>query len=206
MGRKPKNLTREQQKAMFAKMNQDKPKPKVYNLQKLNPSADYDPVPSVFQDKKYEDTLDSEDNLSTSKEGKTQKDKKKKKPTTRIKKTEDHVKLGIYVPSTKQNGKHITAKEHARRIAETETYLRQTFGGSTSVQGFGTWKDPETGIEYAEDVAVVETYTDPKTYREKNSDLVKYVKTKKKDWRQESVMVEMEDLQKHRVAEGAHYL
>lgn len=108
-------------------------------------------------------------------------------PTNEKGTTELSVKTAIYVPSTKYD-KKITPKQFAKRIIETRKFLSKTFGGSTSIQGTGSWLDKNKLIK--EDVVIVESFTTKPLYLEHDKLLENFVKSKLDSWKQAAISVE----------------
>jgi hypothetical protein len=92
--------------------------------------------------------------------------------------------LIVYVPSTNGN--------FESRIDETQKFLTHLFGGTTEEGGVGTYVGKKRKV-IKEDVAKVEVFTTPAVYEKKKDGLLKWLKGKKKAWRQEELAVEYEE-------------
>ena len=92
--------------------------------------------------------------------------------------------LIIYVPSTSGN--------FEQRVEETQKFLTRLFGGTTEQGGIGTYVGKQRKV-IKEDVAKVEVFTTPSLWESKKDALLKWLRSKKKAWRQEELAVEYEE-------------
>lgn len=97
----------------------------------------------------------------------------------------------IYVPSTRDVDKKISNKAFNRRVQETQKFLSDKFGGSTTDRRVGTYVSRK-GKLVREDVAIVENYSDFNDWKRKDQNVRSFLKKKKKDWKQESLSFEFE--------------
>jgi hypothetical protein len=88
----------------------------------------------------------------------------------------------VYVPNTEIE-KPIPRKQYYRRVKSTVDYLSKLFGGTTRVSGSGTWYD-DKGNKIKDRVMMVESFSTPKDYKEKDELLEAWVKNKSKEWKQ----------------------
>ncbi len=126
------------------------------------------------------------------------------KKETFLKSTGMHIRLAVIVPSTKNVTQPISPQEHIRRVRGVEDFMRNTFGGTTRVVGYGTWKDD--GRVVKEGAVMVESFTDKDEYKKYKKKLFTYIKRKKRDWGQKSISFVYEDLQEHAKKEGMHFI
>jgi len=96
----------------------------------------------------------------------------------------------IYVPSTKRD-KPIPESEFKKRIEKTIEFLTKLLGGTTTVQGIGTWKF--RGKVYEERVAKVENFSKVNNFLKAKRDLLKFIKQAKKNWQQNTITYELEE-------------
>lgn len=100
-------------------------------------------------------------------------------------------RVAIYVPSTIDGVKPITTKEFAKRVSRTQRFLNKLFGGTTRVRAQGSYV-MRGGKLVKENVAVVESFTTPKSWLKEDKRVLGWVMNKKKKWGQESVSFEYE--------------
>lgn len=93
----------------------------------------------------------------------------------------------ITVPSTKNINQKISNQEFNKRIRDTVKFLRQTLRGSTRVMAIGNYKSDELNQSVTERVAKVESYASRKDYYKFDKIIEKWIKTKKRQWSQESI-------------------
>ena len=118
-------------------------------------------------------------------------------PTAPLSKDSTKLKyqLEVYVPSTDFE-KATTKPIYNKRIKETETFLAGTFGGKTSIRGKGGYVFEEgknKGKLAQENVTIVETSMTRKQYEDNKPKIEKFLKDKRKDWKQESIGYKFED-------------
>ena len=92
--------------------------------------------------------------------------------------------LILYVPSTSGN--------FEQRIEETQKFLTKLFKGTTETGGVGTYVGRKHKV-IKEDVAKVEIFTTPELWEKKKDALLKWLKQKKRAWKQEEMAVEYEE-------------
>jgi len=207
--RKKKFKSDEQRKAVMAKYNEPKQPARLQYLGGEQTSSD--PIPGWLRDDKpstttHVSTTPKPYSPATSKSGESgTPGRRGPKPTKSLGTTKRTIDLSFYVPATRDVDKPITEGEFKQRIDETQAYMRQTFGGTTTVQGVGTWTGDNNRI-VEEQVAIVTTAIEPKDYRNHKAEFVEYTKEKKEQWGQEAITVKMEDSQHHRKEEGTHFV
>lgn len=117
----------------------------------------------------------------------------------------NNIKISIIVPSTKDKSHHITKQQFKSRINEVSSFLSKIFGGTTNVTAYGTWVDnKDKGV--SEDVVVVETYTNKKTWEANDLIVKKYIERKKMMWGQECIAFNWQDVSKSFPYEGLHFI
>lgn len=99
--------------------------------------------------------------------------------------------IKIYVPSTNANDEKISEEAFRRRIRNTQREFTDRFGGSTTVEGVGTWMNDNTMVR--EDVAVVSIHMTPEDWEEKKEMIFEWVKKKQEKWGQDAVSLEHEN-------------
>ena len=105
------------------------------------------------------------------------------------KKSKNAYHATVYVPSTTTiNGKEIqiSKAEHLKRAEETRSFLDKTFGGTTRVKAEGSWID-DKGIVRRDAIFKAETFATKKDYAANDKKLEKWLKKKKKAWKQDSL-------------------
>jgi hypothetical protein len=100
-------------------------------------------------------------------------------------------RIAIYVPSTYDGVHPIGKQKFARRVGETQKFLNNLFGGSTRIRGEGSYV-MKGGKLIKEDVAVVEAFTEPRKWFEKDLAVKRWIENKKRNWKQESMSFEYE--------------
>jgi len=114
-----------------------------------------------------------------------------------FKSTTNSIKVSIIVPATVNVDEKISDAEHDRRTAEVEQLLSGIFGGSTTyTKGKGSWIHNKTTEPIREEVAVVTSYTDPKTFKKYENYLQQSIKERQMWWGQEAVSITIEDVQR----------
>lgn len=105
--------------------------------------------------------------------------------------------LQIYVPSTDFE-KTTTTPVYNKRVKETEKFLSSEFGGDTSVRAKGGYifDDPKDKKNFGklgtEKVTIVESSMTKKQYEEKKPKIEKFIKSKRKEWKQEAILYNFE--------------
>jgi hypothetical protein len=117
------------------------------------------------------------------------------------------LQLRIIVPSTfptNVGGKcercgdcyHLTPEQFEARVEEVESDLAKIFNGETSVRGVGGYiscKGVNRGELIKEQVAIIEANMTPEQYREQKKRIEDYIRTKREEWGQETLMYGFED-------------
>jgi len=119
------------------------------------------------------------------------------------KRSENRYHLTVFVPSTKGRDKPITEEKFRKRIDKTRDILNKKMGGTTKVTGEGSFK-LKSGRTIKEPVAKVETYAKRRNYLRYDQDVKKFLKKKKKQWKQESIGVTFESPE--RPSEEMHFV
>lgn len=101
------------------------------------------------------------------------------------------LETAVYVPSTKFD-KKVPDKEFRKRIAETRKKLSELFGGYTSIKAIGGFISDKKGL-IKEDVIVVISFAENKSFLKNRTKLKNWLIKKKKDWKQESIGFEFEN-------------
>jgi len=114
------------------------------------------------------------------------------------------VRVAIVVPSTKKKDEKISQKEMNTRVKETDKFMRDKFGGETSIRGVGSWYDGNNKM-VQENVVVVESYTTEKKWEENDMRTQKYLNDKSKEWGQDTITFQYEHLNKNEDREGVHF-
>lgn len=94
------------------------------------------------------------------------------------------LQLSINVPSTDYD-KKITPQQFNKRIKNTAKEFSDRFGGDTSIKGKGDYTSK--GQLIREDVAIIESSMTRKDYQKNKSAIERFIKEKKKDWKQETI-------------------
>jgi CRP-like cAMP-binding protein len=95
--------------------------------------------------------------------------------------------IGIFIPSTIDVDKAIDAKPYVER---TLNFLAERFGGATSKQAEGVWNSEQVGL-VGETVYIVYTYATQNDMNRHLDEVIEYVKSLKKELRQEAMAVEI---------------
>lgn len=111
-------------------------------------------------------------------------------PTTKQLRGASSVHVAIYVPSTKDKDKPISSAQFNSRIEEVKRLLN-SFGGSTSIRGIGSYN--LEGKTISEKVAIVESFTNPRNYKAMDTKIKAFILRKKKQWGQDSIGYEYEE-------------
>lgn len=101
--------------------------------------------------------------------------------------------MAVVVPSTRFE-KPVSKAEFRRRVKQTRDKLHRTFGGTTRTVGVGTFTSErlKPGLTVEEDVVVVESYADQPVWTKKKNEMIKWLRSKAREWGQESVAFEFE--------------
>jgi len=106
--------------------------------------------------------------------------------------TADHLPIEtiVTVPSTRYD-KKISKQELNKRILETQKFLSQIFGGYTSIEALGGYI-PKKGGLWEEPIVKIISFAKAKDYKKSKKRLAKWLKRKKKEWKQETIAYEQE--------------
>jgi hypothetical protein len=99
--------------------------------------------------------------------------------------------IAVYVPSTKDVDKTITATELRARVKEVEKYLAETFGGFTSSEKVGGYLSSKSAI-VTEKVVPVTTFSSLNDFTVNKSKLINKMSVWAKKWGQEAIGFEFE--------------
>jgi hypothetical protein len=99
--------------------------------------------------------------------------------------------LAVYVPSTKDVDKNITATELRARVKEVEKYLAELFGGFTSSEKVGGYLSSKSAI-VTEKVIPVTSFATMEAFKAKKATLVNKMSVWAKKWGQEAIGFEFE--------------
>lgn len=105
------------------------------------------------------------------------------------------IETAVLVPSTSDKDKQISRTEFEKRTNDTERFLAETFGGFTQVDtegGFVSDKGNTKGKLITEKTNKVTAFATEEAYRKNQAKLKKWILSKKKDWKQESMGYEFE--------------
>ena len=100
------------------------------------------------------------------------------------------VQVAMHVPSTEED-QPITTSEFERRVERTKKWFDERFGGDTSTRGTGGYVMDDELIE--EQVAIVESSMSIDTYKTQAENLADFIRQKRKDWKQDTVLYKVED-------------
>jgi len=106
-----------------------------------------------------------------------------------LKKAGSDQKIAVYVPSTSNVGTPISTKAFNKRIKFFQHYFSKKFGGSTESNSVGTYVSEKGGL-IKEPIAKIEVFTKRTPLKKHIKDFEKTVLNKVKDWGQESIAVE----------------
>jgi len=100
------------------------------------------------------------------------------------------IQMAVYVPSTEFE-KPITSSKWNTRVRQTVNFLNRAFGGTTRVEGIGSWED--NGKTINERVYIVESFATSKDYRRDQLKLKSWLRTKRRAWKQYQLSFEWEN-------------
>ena len=103
------------------------------------------------------------------------------------------IQFSITVPSTKID-KKITPSAFQKRINSEKRFMDKTFGGDTTVRAVGSFvlTKRKKDILIKEKTAIVESSTTRKVFNSKRKILIKHLKDRKKQWKQNSLFFKLE--------------
>jgi hypothetical protein len=97
-------------------------------------------------------------------------------------------RFAVYIPNKDRNGERV---EQAKWVDEALRLLSEIGGGATAMPLVtGAWLNPETRQLIIEEPKVVYSYIDPELFRERLSDLVRFVRRLGRETNQGSIAVE----------------
>ncbi|MAH48579.1 hypothetical protein CMI37_22330 [Candidatus Pacearchaeota archaeon] len=103
------------------------------------------------------------------------------------------IQFSVLVPSTKLD-KKISTSSFRKRIDDEKKFMSKTFGGDTSVKSTGSFvlKRGKKDILIKEKNVIVESSTTTNKFNENRSRLIRHLKAKQKQWKQNSVLYKLE--------------
>jgi len=104
------------------------------------------------------------------------------------------VQISIIVPSTRRE-KKISTAGFAKRIDSEKQFFSRTFGGDTAIKSEGNFELKEKGkkpILIKERGVIIESSTTKKVFNSKRQILIKHLKARQKQWKQNSVLFKVE--------------
>jgi hypothetical protein len=101
------------------------------------------------------------------------------------------MEVAVYVPSTSNVDKEISATEMKARVKEVETYLAELFGGFTSSEKVGGYLSGNSGV-ITEKVVPVTAFATNESFAKNKSKLVNKLAVWAKRWSQEAMGLEFE--------------
>lgn len=93
--------------------------------------------------------------------------------------------IRVFVPSTYEKKKKLSASAFKKRIQETVNYFTRLFGGSTRYTGIGSYTSEEGVI--IENVAVIEAFAKGADWNRHDDAVKHWLSEKKKNWGQETL-------------------
>lgn len=104
------------------------------------------------------------------------------------------VQFSIIVPSTKLD-KKISTQAFNKRIDSEKTFMSRTFGGDTAIKAEGNFELKEEGKKLKlikERNVIVESSTTKKVFNTKRKILIRHLKQRRKQWKQNSILFKVE--------------
>jgi hypothetical protein len=101
------------------------------------------------------------------------------------------MEIAVYVPSTKDVSKPITASELRMRVKEVENYLAETFGGFTASEKVGGYLSSKSSV-ITEKVVPVTAFATTEAFTSNKGKLVSKMSVWAKKWGQEAIGFEFE--------------
>ena len=124
------------------------------------------------------------------------KPKRRTKPRATIKKVKKAYELPIQtatiVPTTSDVSKKVSVAEIKRRVNETRRVLSKLFGGYTSSRNTGGYVTKNKQL-VKEPVVMVTSFAAKKTFLKNKAAWIRWVRSKKKEWGQESIGIIIEN-------------
>ena len=114
------------------------------------------------------------------------------------------IRITVYVPNT-TGSKIISADEHFKRASGIATKLRNMFGGTTNIEGKGTWL-PEFGPPIKDNVFMITSFCSRTSWEKHKDKLLEYLMIKKKDWKQKQIAFVWEDMTGYYSYKGMHFI
>lgn len=103
------------------------------------------------------------------------------------------VQFSVIVPSTKLD-KKISRQSFQKRIDSEKRFMSKTFGGDTTVRAVGSFvlKKGKKDVLIKERTAIVESSTTKRVFDNKRKALIKHIKARQKQWKQNSILFNLE--------------
>ena len=103
------------------------------------------------------------------------------------------IQFSVIVPSTKLE-KKISSSAFQKRIDSEKRFMSKTFGGDTTVRAVGSFvlKKGKKDVLIKERTAIVESSTTKRVFDSKRKALIKHIKDRKKQWKQNSILFNLE--------------
>ena len=98
-------------------------------------------------------------------------------------------KIGLYVPSTGNDGKDVDDLTFAKRASKIGRKFALLFGGSTSIDAYGHWIDA-SGKLIDEKIKIIYSFAGQDTLDQHYNDLVQYAGKLARQWSQECISLE----------------
>ena len=128
------------------------------------------------------------------KQGNTRSDVIPKINPLKLKSNRLPIQFSVLVPSTKLD-KKISTAEFNKRVDSEKKFMSRTFGGDTAIKNEGNFELKEKGkkpILIKEKNVLVESSTTTTRFNKNRSKLVRHLKAKQKQWKQNSVLYKLE--------------
>lgn len=103
------------------------------------------------------------------------------------------IQYSIIVPSTRRE-KKISTSAFNKRVDSEKTFMSKTFGGDTTVKAQGNFLERrgKRNILIKEKNAVVESSTTRKVFNTKRKILIRHLKERNRQWKQNSILYKIE--------------
>lgn len=101
------------------------------------------------------------------------------------------VQVSITVPST-QAKRTLTSSGFQKRINSEKRFMSNTFGGDTTIRAVGSFVMGKKKVLIKEDTAIVESATTPRRFNANRKKLIRHIKARQKQWKQNSIFFKIE--------------
>ena len=102
------------------------------------------------------------------------------------------IQFSLIIPSTKEKKQILNPEEFQERIDKTTKYFTKKYGGDTKIRAQGDYISKE-GEFIPEDNVILEVSMKKSDYDKDKKALASYIKRKKNEWGQESLLFSVED-------------